>query len=135
LQGAAAMVIALTNGPADTIGLTSAVSGLLTKPSVTLWSNAEPRTAYTCVDVTDRARSATAVRIVDPDLLGEATVVGATVIPDRSGNLTTVAVVESADGMRSVVQTNEQAVGEKFLIEDPVGAVVIIGQPGEFSLG
>jgi acetyl-CoA C-acetyltransferase len=135
LQGAAAMVTALTNGPADTIGLTSAVSGLLTKPSVTLWSNAAPRNAYTCVDVTDQARSVTAVRTVDPDLVGAATVVGATVIPGRSGDLTTVAVVESADGVRSVVQSSEHAVGERFLIKDPVGAAVTISQPGEFSLG
>ena len=132
LQGAAAMVTALTNAPEGTFGLTSAVSGLLTKPSVTLWSNAAPRTTYVCVDVTDEARAATAVRSVDPDLLGPAAIVGATVVPGRSGELVTVAVVESDSGTRSVVQSHQPEVGERFLSSDPVGVRVICGPAGEF---
>ncbi len=132
LQGAAAMVTALTNAPAHTIGLTSAVSGLLTKPSVTLWSNAAPRTTYACVDVTEQARAATAVRTVDPDLLGPAIIVGATVVPGRGGELTTIAVVESASGIRSVAQCTSAEVADQFLAADPVGTSVICGPPGEF---
>jgi acetyl-CoA C-acetyltransferase len=132
LQGAAAMVTALTNAPANTIGLTSAVSGLLTKPSVTLWSNAEPRTSYACLDVTEDARNTTAVRTVDPDLVGPAVIVGATVVPGRSGELTTIALVESSAGTRTVVQCDRPEVGERFLIADPVGISVICGPAGEF---
>jgi len=132
LQGAAAMVTALTNAPEGTFGLTSAVSGLLTKPSVTLWSNAAPRTTYTCVDVTEEARAATGVRTVDPELLGPAVIVGATVVPGRSGELVTVAVVESDSGVRSVVQSQQSEVGERFLAIDPVGTRVICGPAGEF---
>jgi acetyl-CoA C-acetyltransferase len=132
LQGAAAMVTALTNAPENTIGLTSAVSGLLTKPSVTLWSNAAPRSSYACLDVTEEARNATSVRTVDPDLVGPAVIVGATVVPGRSGELTTIAVVESAAGIRSVVQCTRAEVGERFLVDDPVGISVICGPAGEF---
>lgn len=132
LQGAAAMVTALTNAPANTIGLTSAVSGLLTKPSVTLWSNGEPRTSYACVDVTEDARLATAVRTVDPGLVGPAVVVGATVVPGRSGELVTIAVVESAEGIRSVAQCEDPEVGERLQAADPVGVGVICGPPGQF---
>ena len=135
LQGAAAMVAALLAAGPGTIGLTSAVSGLLTKPAVTLWSNAAPRAPYCCIDVADEARAATSTLTVDPDLVGAATVVGATVIPERSGGLTTVAVVESATGVRSVVQSTDATVGERFLGDDPVGVTVRIDRPGEFSLG
>ena len=135
LQGAAALVMALRSAAPGTVGLTTAVSGLLTKPSVTLWSNVAPSRGYSCTDVADEARTATAVRSVDPVLLGAAKVVGATVIAERSGDLTTVAVVESDDGRRSVVQSRESSVGERFLSHDPVGTVVTIDQPGEFSLG
>ena len=83
----------------------------------------------------DEARAATSTLTVDPDLVGAATVVGATVIPERSGGLTTVAVVESGTGMRSVVQSTDATVGERFLGDDPVGVTVRIDRPGEFSLG
>jgi hypothetical protein len=126
------MVTALTNAPANTIGLTSAVSGLLTKPSVTLWSNGEPRASYACVDVTEEARSATSVRAVDPDLVGSAVILGATVVPGRSGELTTIALVESSSGIRSVVQCDRPEVGERFLTTDPVGIAVICGPAGVF---
>lgn len=135
LQGAAAMVAALLVGERGTIGLTSAVSGLLTKPAVTLWSNAAARVPYSCTDVAEQARAATATRTVDPDLVGPAVVIGATVVPGRSGDLTTIAVVESSTGLRSVVQSTEAEVGERFLHEDPIGVAVLIARPGEFSLG
>lgn len=135
LQGAAAMVGALQAAAPGTVGLTSAVSGLLTKPAVTLWSNSAPRQPYRAVDLAEEARAATAVRIVDPDLIGRAVVVGATVLPDREGGHTIVAVVESAAGVRSVVQSTDPDLGELFLAADPVGVPVMIDQPGRFVLG
>jgi acetyl-CoA C-acetyltransferase len=135
LQGAAAMVGALVERSDAAVGLTSAVSGLLTKPSVTLWSTRAPRRPYECIDVAEAARAATAVRPVDPDLTGAVTVVGATVVPGRSGDLTTIAVVESAEGVRSVVQSTDLATGERFLATDLVGTELIVEVAGEFSLG
>ncbi len=135
LQGAAAMVTALLARSEPSVGLTSAVSGLLTKPSVTLWSNRPPAHPYRRIDVADRARSATTVRPVDPDLTGPVTVVGATVVPGRDGTLTTIALVESAAGVRSVVQSTDLATGEWFLAADPVGHGLMIPVPGEFLLG
>ena len=60
LQGAAAMVRHLAGGDEPGVGLTTAVSGLLTKPAAVLWSAAAPATPYATLEVTDRARAATA---------------------------------------------------------------------------
>jgi acetyl-CoA C-acetyltransferase len=134
LQGAAAMVRELRADPTHGVGLTSAVSGLLTKPAVVLWSTDAPTAPYATIDVTEQARAATATRRVDPDLVGPATVVGSTVVPDRDGGLATVAVVESADGVRGVAQSHDVAIGERFLVEDRVGTPVDQPAPGEFLL-
>jgi hypothetical protein len=109
------------------------VSGLLTKPAVTVWSNREPRTPFVSLDVSVQAEEATARRPVNPDLTGAGVVVGATVIPGRGGELTTVALVE-VEGIRTVVQSQDQVLGETFMAADPVGLPIIIGDPGEFTL-
>lgn len=133
LQGAAAMVRRLQELPDATFGLTSAVSGLLTKPAVTVWSNREPRVPFVSLDVSEEAARATERRPVDPDLTGAGVVVGATVIPGREGDLTTVALVQ-VDEVRTVVQSHDLGVGQTFMDSDPVGLSVIIGDPGEFTL-
>ncbi len=133
LQGAAAMVRRLQDSPDATFGLTSAVSGLLTKPAVTVWSNREPRVPFVSLDVSEEAERATARRSVNPDLSGAGVVVGATVIPSRDGQLTTVALVE-IDEVRTVAQSHDLGVGHTFMDSDPVGLSVIIGDPGEFTL-
>ena len=135
LQGAAAMVRALRDEEGPATGLTSAVSGLLTKNSVALWSTKPPTAPFVAHEVADRARAETPTRRVDPDLVGPATVVGATVVPDRSGALVTIVVVESAAGVRSVAQCGDDAVGARFLRTDPVGVEVVLGEPGRFTLG
>lgn len=133
LQGAAAMVRTLQDAEEQTVGLTSAVSGLLTKPAVTVWSNRAPRTPFAAIDVTEAALRATDRVVVDPDIVGPGVVVGATVIPDRSGELTTVAIIE-VSGVRTVAQNSERTLGEGFLTSDPVGRAVVVDAPGSFVL-
>ena len=133
LQGAAAMVRRLQDSPDATFGLTSAVSGLLTKPAVTIWSNREPRVPFVSLDVSEEAERVTERRLVDPNLSGAGVVIGATVVPGREGDLTTVALVQ-VDEVRTVVQSHDHAVGQTFMDSDPVGLSVIIGDPGEFTL-
>ena len=71
--------------------------------------------------------------MVDPDLIGPAVVAGATVLAERDGSLTVVAVVESADGIRTVAQSRDQALGAAILVGDPVGMDVTLVSPGEFA--
>ena len=133
LQGAAAMVRVLQSADGRTIGLTSAVSGLLTKPAVTVWSNRAPLAPFAAIDVTEAALSATDRVVVEPEAIGSGVVVGATVIPDRSGELTTVAIIE-VSGVRTVAQSFDRSLGEVFLTTDPVGRVVVVDAPGSFVL-
>ena len=70
LQGAAAMVRELRDGGDAAVGLTTAVSGLLTKPAAVLWTTDAPTAPFAVLDVTEAARAATRTRRVDPDLVG-----------------------------------------------------------------
>ena len=134
LQGAAAMVRTLQRAERGTVGLTSAVSGLLTKPAVAIWSTGAPTEPFHYDDLTAEADAASARRPVDPDLVGAAAVVGATVVPDRDGRLTTVALVESAAGVRTVAHSTDEQVGRRFLADDLVGAPVTLPEVGRFAL-
>ncbi|MFM8861757.1 MAG: hypothetical protein ACKOIA_04770, partial [Acidimicrobiia bacterium] len=70
---------------------------------------------------------------IDADLTGTAVVRGATVVPGRDGESTTIAIVES-DGRRSVVQSTAAAVAASFAGADPVGRRVGVPVPGEFTV-
>jgi len=131
LQGAAAMVRTLRGDVEARIGLTSAVSGLLTKPAVTIWSNRPPKTPFVALDLTDEAIAATARCEVDAHLSGSGVVVGATVVPARDGSCTTVAVIE-IDGVRTVAQSHDATLGERLMTSDPVGHPVVVDPPGTF---
>jgi acetyl-CoA C-acetyltransferase len=130
LQGAAAMVRRLGSDREHTVGLTTAVSGLLTKPAAVLWSTEAPAAPYAVLDVSARAEAATARLPVDPGLVGPVAIDGYTVVPDRDGTLTTVAVVRRADGVRSVAQSTDPALASRLLAEDQVGLAVELDQPG-----
>ena len=132
LQGAAAVVRRVREEP-GAIGLSSAVSGLCTKPAVALWSSAPPRAPFLAADVAAEAAPLTDRRPVDADLVGTGVVVGATVVPGRDGSVATVAVIE-IDGVRTVAQCNDPQVGESFVGQDRVGTPVTVTAPGEFEL-
>jgi acetyl-CoA C-acetyltransferase len=135
LHGVAAVVQRLVEADGPTVGLTTGVSGLLTKPALALWSNRPPTRPYAALDVTERARATTEVRPVDPDLTGRAVVVGATVVPDPADGLQVIAVVESTDGVRTVVLGDDQDLAARVLEEDPVGWEVTIVEPGRLGAG
>lgn len=131
LQGAAAMVRRLRESTDATFGLTSAVSGLLTKPAVTVWSNRTPRVPFAAIDVSAEAAEITDRVAVEPELTGSGVVVGATVIPGPNGELTTVALID-VDGVRTVAQCHDLELGTEFMSADPVGRAVLLVAPGEF---
>lgn len=133
LQGAAAMVRHLRDGAEPGVGLTTAVSGLLTKPAAVLWSTAAPTVDYATLEVTEAARAATATLPVDPDLVGSATVAGATAVPGRDGSLTTIVVATSPEGVRTVAQSVDPGVGARVVADDVVGTTVQLTAPGEFA--
>ena len=131
LQGAAAMVEHLRrSGPGD-VGLTTAVSGFLTKSAVTLWSTAA-RSRFEAIDVSVAVAGVTERRQVEADLTGAAVIVGATVIPSSGSQLEVIAVVESSELVRTVVISDDQELARRALVEDPVGWPVQVDAPGRF---
>lgn len=133
LQGAAAVVREVRVAAEPTVGLSTAVSGLCTKPAAAVWSNRAPSAPFAALDVTADSAAATERRPVDPSLVGTAVVVGATVVPGRE-SVAVVAVVESAEGIRTVAQSDDPAIAERFSTVDPVGTVVELTAPGNFVL-
>ena len=134
LQSVVAMVERCRADGPDVVGLTTAVSGLLTKPAVTVWSAGDPRRATQILDVTDEARAATPTRPADPDAVGDGVVVGHTVVPRREGGAQVVAVVDvgapGANPVRTVGLCHDEAVIQRFLAEDLVGTEVELTAPG-----
>jgi len=135
LQAAVAMVERLRADPPGTTGLTTAVSGLLTKPAVTVWSASAPITAFAAADLSEAAAAVSPRCPVDPDATGPASVVGYTVVPGRGGSLTAVAVIETDDGRRTVARCTDPAIAALLLDGDHVGHGVRLVAPGEFVPG
>lgn len=134
LQAVAAMVDLVRHAEPGTVGLTTAVSGFLTKPAVALWSASPGSQAFAAIDVSEAAAAATERRAVDPDLVGAAVVVGATVVPAADGGHEVIAVVESPDQLRTVVRSDDPDVAGRVLADDPVGWSVVVDAPGHFHL-
>ncbi|MCD9624858.1 hypothetical protein [Rhabdothermincola salaria] len=139
LQSAVAMVERCRAAGSDVVGLTTAVSGLLTKPAVTVWSAGDPRRETEVLDVTAAAREATATRPVDAEAVGTGVVVGHTVIPRREGGSRAIAVVEverpDATTVRTVGLSDDDAQVRRFLAEDLVGTRVELTAPGLLAAG
>ena len=112
-----------------TVGLTTSVSGLLTKPAVGLWSTERRDTPMVSVDVTEAATKATAKVEVDGDATGTGPVVGCTVLYDGSEPTDAVAVVQIGD-VRTVALTQDAAVIASMLEEEWVGRDVRVATPG-----
>lgn len=138
LQGAVAMVERLRAGGPGTIGLTSAVSGLLTKPAVTIWSAGDPRRSHEPLDVTSEAEAVTERRPVDPGATGPAIVAGHTVVPTRDG-MEAIAVLDvgerAGEGVRTVARCTDPTIAALLLEGDRVGHRVTVTAPGEFLPG
>ena len=139
LQSVVAMVERCRADGPDVVGLTTAVSGLLTKPAVTVWSAGDPRRATEILDVTEAARRATATKPVDPEAVGSGVVVGHTVVPRREGGSRVIAVVDvgspGATGVRTVGLCDDEAEVACFLAEDLVGRQVELTAPGVLTTG
>ena len=110
------------------IGLSTSVSGMLTKPGVGLWSATPPATPFVAHDLTDAAGAATATRPLAPDSVGPATIASATRLHDRNGARASVAVLDLPNGARTV------ATGAADEVID-AGAEVLLRSPGAYVGG
>jgi acetyl-CoA C-acetyltransferase len=116
------------------IGLSSSVSGMLTKVGFSLWSTRpSPGGRFAGAEVTAEVAAVDHPRPVDPAATGSAVVVSATV--DHAGAAPrAVAVCEFDDGRRTIAESTRPEVCEVATDLSVVGRMVTVGPAGILSL-
>ena len=89
--------------------LLSCVSGVVTKQAFGLWSREEPRSGFTYRDLSDQVARETDTREVLEDFTGDAHVAGYTVLHGRGQLPKGIALVDTSDGKRALITTEDQA--------------------------
>jgi acetyl-CoA C-acetyltransferase len=120
LQATARMATLLRAGRGRT-GLVSSVSGTLTKQGFGLWSAAPAEGGFRFVDVSDAVARVSAVRPVAMDYQGRARIAGYTVVYDPGQPPRGVAIVDTADGARAVVTTDDARLIARMRTEELCG--------------
>lgn len=115
------------------VGLTTAVSGLLTKPAVALWSTDPGDRPFAWADVTEEAVARTARVEVDGDATGAGTVVGVTALYEDGEPVTGVAVVQVGD-VRTVALADDRDVAADMTETEWVGRDVVVPTPGALTI-
>lgn len=132
LQATVAMAEQIRAGR-ETTGLVTGVSGLLTKPGVTVWSATAPE-SFQSDDVTEGALRETATRAIALEERGPATVIAGTVSYERDRAPRAIALVEGADGSRAVTSSQDGDEVDAFSNADSVGLQVELTGPGTFRV-
>ncbi len=103
----------------------SSISGMITKYGAGLFGSEPGDRPYAALDVADRVAAAVTPSATVEEHHGVATVLGSTV---TSGPLRrqAVAVVETAEGMRTVAESSDPILVEKFETDDHVGRTVTL---------
>ncbi len=119
LQAMVPLVRRLRESPGE-LGLSTSVSGMITKPGASLWSTTPPAESYRSADVTGEAVARTEVRELLPDATGPATVAAHTVVFDGGAPVCVVAILD-IDGGRTVARSGDAAIASSMTEADWVG--------------
>ena len=132
LQSTARMADVLRENPGTT-GITTSISGFITKQGMGLWSTAPPAGGFRSSDTTDRARANTAVATTDADYAGEAEVVGYTVAYEKTGPSVGIVIARALDTgelIHTVATTEDAGLMASMTSEEWVGRRVTIDAGG-----
>jgi len=129
LQALVRMIEVLRSDPGGS-GLVTAVSGMLTKQGVSLWSSAPPARPFAFADVTDDVVAAT--RRVEVTAVDDArgTVASYTVLYDGAAPARPILLVDLPDGRRTIVSPADAALARRGVSEDLCGRPVRIAAGG-----
>jgi acetyl-CoA C-acetyltransferase len=120
---------------AGTFGLSSSVSGFLTKAGFGVWSTTPPASPVAPSDETATAeRTGPPLVDVDGDHVGPATVVAWTVDHDRGEPHRAVVFADTPSGGRTMASTGEAATCAEMLRGEWIGTTVDVRADGSFSL-
>ena len=109
-----------------TFGAVTAVSGLLTKPGLTVWSTEPPAAGLLIADLADETIAATAEAPLDEDPDGAGTVVTYTVVYDGMDPSGVRAIVDLTSGSRAVAALDDPEVASAAVAEDLIGTPVAV---------
>lgn len=112
------------------IGLTTSVSGFLTKPAVALWSSAGDVVQCTWSDVSAASEAVTGRVPVDTDAVGAGSITGYTVLPGADGGPERVIAIIDTDAGRTIAVADESDAAASVLAVDAVGRAVTVTTPG-----
>jgi acetyl-CoA C-acetyltransferase len=110
LQSTGRMIELLRGGPDGATGIVTAVSGLLTKHAVAVWSTEPGPNPFAAVDVAADVAAITPGRAVAVDVSGPATIAGYTVLPTDDGGTRGVALLDLEGGERGIAHSTESSV-------------------------
>jgi len=115
-------------------GLVTAISGMITKQGVSVWSTEPPGAGYRYEDVSAAAAGATReVPTADgSDAVG--TILTYTVNADDEGPRRSIAVVDLGDGTRALVASDDRALAAHLVGEDAAGVRAHVGRDESFTL-
>lgn len=125
LQALAKMVGVLRDHPGD-VGMVNAVSGLLTKQGVSLWSSGEPERPFAHTDVSDETEADLQRVPVVADASGDATIASYTVAYEGEASARSVVIADLDDGRRTVASTTDPSVATALVASEACGRRVSI---------
>ncbi len=133
VQSAATMMRVLRADPGSR-GLVTAISGMITKQGVSIWSTEPPAAGYRFDDVSAAvAAEVGEVPTVD-GVDGSGRVLTYTVNADTEGPRRAIAVVDLGENRRALVASDDRAVAAHLVADDAAGVVVQVHADETFTL-
>lgn len=116
-------------------GLVTAISGMITKQGVSIWSTDPAAAGYRHDDVSVAAAAATpAVPVVDP-LDARGVVLTYTVQADADGPSRALALVDLGDGRRALAVSPDRSLAAELVDGDAIGLAAAVTADGAFTIG
>jgi acetyl-CoA C-acetyltransferase len=133
VQSTVRMLQVLREHPGEP-GLVTAISGMITKQGVSIWSTDPAAAGYRHDDVSAAAAAATAVvPVVDP-VDAQGTVLSFTVTADADGPARAIALVDLGDGTRALAVADDRSLAGALVEADAIGAPASVTVDGAFHL-
>ncbi len=117
LQAFEPFVARLREQPSD-LGLVTAISGMITKQGVGVWSATPPERPFASFDVSAEARAETATVEVDAGYEGPATVESSTVVHQGGVPWRAVVLARTPSGSRAVVRSDDPGIAASLVTDE-----------------
>jgi acetyl-CoA C-acetyltransferase len=116
------------------LGLVTAISGMITKQGVSMWSTNPPSSGFRSIDVTaDAAEATPEVAVVDAPAGGVARIAAYTVLFDGDDPSRAVVLADLPDGSRAIAASDDAALARSMTESEWCGRDIGLDGGGAFS--